>query len=56
MVRVWARPGFEDMLQFALDTAAVVMPFYEDYFGVAFPLPKQDLVAIPDFAAGGKLL
>ena len=52
-VRVWARPGFEHLLTFALDTAAVVMPYYETYFGQPFPLPKQDLVAIPDFAAGG---
>ncbi len=32
---------------FALDAAAHILPFYEDYFGVKFPLPKLDLVAGP---------
>lgn len=28
------------------------MPFYKDYFNVPYPLPKLDLIAIADFAAG----
>ena len=28
------------------------LPFYRDYFDVAYPLPKMDLIAIADFAAG----
>ena len=28
------------------------LPFYKDYFNVAYPLPKMDLIAIADFAAG----
>ena len=28
------------------------LPFYSDYFGIKYPLPKMDLIAIPDFAAG----
>ena len=28
------------------------LPFYNNYFGIAYPLPKVDLIAIPDFSAG----
>ena len=41
-----------DNLQFAADTAAAVLPAFERMFGVPYALPKLDLVAIPDFAAG----
>ena len=39
-------------LQFALNMTAAVLPAFEQLFGVPFTLPKLDLVAIPDFAAG----
>ena len=32
--------------------AKKTLPFYKDYFGIAYPLPKMDLIAIADFAAG----
>lgn len=32
---------------FALDAAAQLLPYYNDYFGVPYPLPKLDLVAGP---------
>lgn len=35
------------MFQIAVKT----LPFYTDYFGVVYPLPKMDLIAIPDYAA-----
>jgi hypothetical protein len=28
------------------------LDFYNNYFGIPYPLPKMDLLAIPDFAAG----
>ena len=28
------------------------LPFYNKYFNIAYPLPKMDLIAIADFAAG----
>ena len=28
------------------------LEFYASYFDVPYPLPKQDMVAIPDFGAG----
>ena len=39
-------------LQFALNVTAAVLPAFEQLFRVPFTLPKLDLVAIPDFAAG----
>lgn len=32
--------------------ATKTLPFYKDYFNVPYPLPKIDLIAIADFAAG----
>ena len=33
--------------QYALDAAAHILPYYNSYFGVDFPLPKLDLIAGP---------
>jgi aminopeptidase N len=32
---------------FALDAAAQILPYYNDYFGTPYPLPKMDLIAGP---------
>jgi aminopeptidase N len=32
---------------YALDAAAQILPYYEDYFGVKYPLPKLDLIGGP---------
>ena len=34
--------------------AVKTLPFYTDYFRISYPLPKLDLIAIADFAAGKK--
>lgn len=51
-VRVFAPTGLEKQGEFALDVAARTLDFFADYFRIAYPLPKMDMVAIPDFAAG----
>ncbi|MCA6123872.1 M1 family metallopeptidase [Bradyrhizobium sp. WSM 1704] len=33
--------------RFALDSAAKLLAHYNDYFGVKYPLPKLDLIAVP---------
>jgi puromycin-sensitive aminopeptidase len=37
---------------FALDCATKSLDAYNDFFGIKYPLPKLDMVAIPEFAAG----
>ncbi len=51
-VRVLATPGNAHRLEFALDSAVRALSFFTDYFGIAYPLPNLDLVALPDFGAG----
>lgn len=38
--------------KFALDMAIKELEFYEKYYEIYYPLPKCDLLAIPDFSAG----
>lgn len=40
------------MSAMCVQVAVKTLPFYKDYFGIAYPLPKMDLIAIADFSAG----
>ena len=52
-INVWATPAQnENTLDFALDIATRSIDFYDEYFGVKYPLPKSDHVALPDFSSG----
>ena len=52
LVRTFATPENVEHTQFALDTAVKCLEFYNEYFDIAYPLPKCDFIALPDFASG----
>uniref|UniRef100_T1J5J3 Pleckstrin homology domain-containing family A member 8 n=1 Tax=Strigamia maritima TaxID=126957 RepID=T1J5J3_STRMM len=52
LVRVYTPVGKKEQGKFSCDVAVKVLPFYKNYFNVAYPLSKLDLIAIPDFASG----
>ncbi|WGS22054.1 MULTISPECIES: M1 family metallopeptidase [unclassified Bradyrhizobium] len=39
--------GKTEQGRFALDSAVKLLAYYNDYFGVKYPLPKLDLIAVP---------
>jgi aminopeptidase N len=51
-IRVITQAGDEGLAGFALAIAEAALPWYERYFGVPYPYPKLDLLAVPDFEAG----
>ncbi|CCH58812.1 hypothetical protein TBLA_0A10340 [Henningerozyma blattae CBS 6284] len=51
-VRVYATPGDEHLGQFAADLTAKTLAFFEKTFGIQYPLPKMDNVAVHEFSAG----
>jgi aminopeptidase N len=49
----WTPAGETAQAQYALDVEAAVLPYYNSYFGVLYPLPKLDLIAVPgNYEAG----
>ncbi|XP_062606091.1 endoplasmic reticulum aminopeptidase 1-like [Saccostrea cucullata] len=51
-VTVYAPRDQIDEAHFALHVAVTVLECYNKLFDIPYPLPKQDLVAIPDFSSG----
>ena len=50
---VWAPTGTQSQAAYALEVERHTLPFYNEYFGVKYPLPKLDMIAIPgNFEAG----
>ncbi len=45
-------PGKGHLTEFGLDVGAFCLRWFQDYYGIAYPGTKVDLVALPDFAAG----
>ncbi|HET9947045.1 MAG TPA: M1 family metallopeptidase [Patescibacteria group bacterium] len=52
LVRVFVTPGKKHQAEFALEVGVKMLEFYTDYFGIAYPLPVLDLIAVADFDAG----
>jgi aminopeptidase N len=46
-LRVITTKGKAEMGRYALDASAQILQYYNDYFGVAYPLPKLDQIALP---------
>ena len=51
-VRVFTTPGKKHQAVFALDVATKTLSYYTKYFGVPYPMPILDLIALPDFGSG----
>ncbi|HUD88022.1 MAG TPA: M1 family metallopeptidase [Xanthobacteraceae bacterium] len=46
-VGVVTTQGKREQGRFALDNAVRLLAYYNDYFGIKYPLPKLDLIAVP---------
>lgn len=50
-VSVYTPPPFISQASFALKTAVHVMDYFEEFFGVPYPLPKQGFIKLDDKVA-----
>ena len=51
-IRVCSTPDKVAMTPYGVDVAKYVLHYYNNYFGIPYPLKKLDLIALPDFEAG----
>ena len=45
--RIWTRPEYFSQTEYAATIGPQILQFYESYFNTSFPLPKQDMIAVP---------
>ncbi|KAG0375070.1 Aminopeptidase 2 mitochondrial [Mortierella sp. AD032] len=50
--RVYVLPGKTEEAEFALSVTPLALEYFTELFGIAYPLPKMDLITIPDFESG----
>src|SRR5437763_9442841 len=46
-IRVLATKGKAELGRYALEATAQILQYYNDYFGIPYPLPKLDQIAMP---------
>jgi aminopeptidase N/puromycin-sensitive aminopeptidase len=51
-IRACSTPDKLALTPYAVKAAEFVLHYYDDYFGIKYPMPKLDMIAIPDFEAG----
>ena len=51
-LRVVHLPGKGHLADFGLESGVFALGWFQQYYGIAYPTEKCDLIAIPDFAAG----
>lgn len=51
-IRVWTTPAQVNQTEYALGVGKDIITYFEDYYNLGYPLPKQDMIAIPDFSSG----
>jgi aminopeptidase N len=51
-IRVCATPDKVELTHYGVEVAKYVLHYYNDYFGIPYPLKKLDLIGLPDFEAG----
>jgi aminopeptidase N len=51
-IRACSTPDKVELTKFAVESAKYVLHYYDAYFGIKYPMPKLDMVALPDFEAG----
>lgn len=49
-IRVYAHKDDKELGKYALNVAVECLDFFEEYFGINYPLPKLDLVTVPAFS------
>ena len=51
-IRACATPERVQYAHFAVESAEYILHYYDSYFGIKYPMPKLDMIGIPDFEAG----
>ncbi len=51
-IRACATPDKLALTPYAVKAAEFVLHYYDTYFGIKYPMPKLDMIGIPDFEAG----
>jgi aminopeptidase N/puromycin-sensitive aminopeptidase len=51
-IRACATPDKVQYGRFAVSAAEFVLHYYDTYFGIRYPMPKLDMIGLPDFEAG----
>jgi len=52
LIRVITTQGKKNQGKLSLEFTKQFLSYFEKYFKIAYPLPKLDMIAIPDFASG----